>query len=264
MTRPPQKRRIARYTRTSKRHREGRNKYLGMHFFQVLFQLHRDDSIIVQRTMPTLALSAVAHPRVARSSPRRVGVVTRCGPVRNDLTKTKVSRRAALVLAGVVGVVPSISSPSPSYAIDLASYAVSGRDDLDIHVVDTSGWQELDSGVRFEVLQTSEGNIARGITDPVSYYIPNPFVEVKYTAYVASTGKAFASSEQARRPYNFQAGVKDEVQDEPGGIPEMKVGEKRRFTVPAELCFKRRVFGLPAPKDVDILIDVELLALQPY
>ena len=78
------------------------------------------------------------------------------------------------------------------------------------------------------------------------------------------TGKAFASSDAARRPYNFQAGVKDEVQDETGGIPDMKVGEKRRFVVPAELCFKRRVFGLTAPKDADVLIEVELLNLQPY
>ena len=83
-------------------------------------------------------------------------------------------------------------------------------------------------------------------------------------AYAASTGKAFASSEAARRPYNFQAGVKDEVQDEAGGVPEMFVGEKRRFVVPAELCFKRRVFGQTPPKDDDVLIDVELLALQPY
>ena len=41
------------------------------------------------------------------------------------------------------------------------------------------------------------------------------------------------------------------------------MSEKRRFVVPAELCFKRRVFGQTPPKDDDVLIDVELLALQP-
>ena len=46
--------------------------------------------------------------------------------------------------------------------------------------------------------------------------------------------------------------------------PSTGSGEKRRFVVPAELCFKRRVFGQTPPKDDDVLIDVELLALQPY
>ena len=54
------------------------------------------------------------------------------------------------------------------------------------------------------------------------------------------------------------------MQDEPGGVSGMRVGERRRFIVPAELCFKRRVFGHTPPKDDDVLIDVELLALQPY
>ena len=211
----------------------------------------------------SLSPAAVAtRPGLVRASPRRVRTVTRAGPAGHDQMTGTVSRRTAFVLAGVAGLVPQIN-PSPACAIDLATYAVSGRD-LDIDPVDTSNWQELDSGVRFVVDKASEGNVERGITDVVSYYVPNPFVEVRYTAYVANTGKAFASSDAARRPYNFQAGVKDEVQDETGGIPDMKVGEKRRFVVPAELCFKRRVFGLTAPKDADVLIEVELLNLQPY
>ena len=52
--------------------------------------------------------------------------------------------------------------------------------------------------------------------------------QVRYTAYTASDGRAFASTSAARRPYNYQAGVKDEVQDEPtGGVMGMRVGEKR-------------------------------------
>ena len=48
----------------------------------------------------------------------------------------------------------------------------------------------------------------RGITDTVDHYVPGPFVEVRYTAFTASDGKAFASTSAARRPYNYQAGVK--------------------------------------------------------
>ena len=206
-----------------------------------------------------LVSPAVARP--ARARPRRAGPVARAGPTGGTDAAPTVSRRGSFaLLAGVAG----LSSAPPARAVDLSAYAVSGRDDLDIAPVDTSDWTQLESGVRFVVERASVGNVERGITDPVRYYIPNPFVEVRYTAYAASTGKAFASSEAARRPYNFQAGVKDEVQDEAGGVPEMFVGEKRRFVVPAELCFKRRVFGQNPPVDDDVLIDVELLALQPY
>ena len=206
-----------------------------------------------------LASPAVARP--VHAPPRRAGTAARAGPTDRTDAAPEVSRRSSFaLLAGVAG----LASAHPARAVDLSAYAVSARDDLDIAPVDTSDWAQLESGVRFVVERASAGNVERGITDPVSYYVPNPFVEVRYTAYAASTGKAFASSEAARRPYNFQAGVKDEVQDEAGGVPEMFVGEKRRFVVPAELCFKRRVFGQTAPKDDDVLIDVELLALQPY
>lgn len=206
-----------------------------------------------------LVSPAVARP--ARARPRRAGPVASAGPTGGTDAAPTVSRRGSFaLLAGVAG----LASAHPARAVDLSAYAVSARDDLDIAPVDTSEWAQLESGVRFVVERASVGNVERGITDPVRYYIPNPFVEVRYTAYAASTGKAFASSEAARRPYNFQAGVKDEVQDEAGGVPEMFVGEKRRFVVPAELCFKRRVFGQNPPKDDDVLIDVELLALQPY
>jgi len=47
--------------------------------------------------------------------------------------------------------------------------------------------------------------VARGITDTVDHYVPGPFVEVRYTAYTASDGRAFASTAAARRPYNYQA-----------------------------------------------------------
>lgn len=206
-----------------------------------------------------LASPAVARPTQVPS--RRAGTVVRAGPTgRTDAAPTVSRRSSFALLAGVAG----LASADPARAVDLSAYAVAGRDDLNIAPVDTSDWTPLESGVRFVVERASVGNVERGITDPVSYYVPNPFVEVRYTAYAASTGKAFASSEAARRPYNFQAGVKDEVQDEAGGVPEMFVGEKRRFVVPAELCFKRRVFGQTPPKDEDVLIDVELLALQPY
>lgn len=165
----------------------------------------------------------------------------------------------------------AVLSPPPARAVDLSAYLVTDRD-LDIPGVDlaaladpSSGWTTLDSGVSYIVDRPGEGNVERGILDTVDHYIPQPFVTVKYTAYTATDGRAFASTLAARRPYDYQAGVKDEVQDEVGGVMGMRVGETRRFVVPAELCFRRKCFGQYLPKGEDaVLIDVTLLNLQPY
>ena len=144
---------------------------------------------------------------------------------------------------------PARSSPPPARAVDLSAYLVTDRD-LDIPGVDlaaladpSSGWTTLDSGVSYIVDRPGEGNVERGILDTVDHYIPQPFVTVKYTAYTATDGRAFASTLAARRPYDYQAGVKDEVQDEAGGVMGMRVGETRRSVVPVELCFRRKCFG---------------------
>ena len=169
--------------------------------------------------------------------------------------------------------------PPPAAAFDISSYLVPSTDrSLDVDPLDVNavvqggeagggtGWTTLESGVSFVVDRAGEGNVERGITDTVDHYVPGPFLEVKYTVYTASDGRAFASTSAARRPYNYQAGVKDEVQDEAlGGVMGMRVGERRRFLVPPELCFKRKVFGQYAPpRDDYLLVDVELLNLQPY
>lgn len=86
----------------------------------------------------------------------------------------------------------------------------------------------------------------------------------QYTAYTPN-GKAFASSYMQRRPWNYQVGIRSEVQDEDGAVMSMVVGERRQFVVPQELLFKQKLFGVPVPSSAEcILVDVELLFLQPY
>ena len=218
----------------------------------------------------------VSHACVARAPVVVVAGASR--PRRDDATARPAApppgRRATLIgiLVGAPALVAgAVLSPAPARAVDLSAYLVTDRD-LDIPGVDlaaladpSSGWTTLDSGVSYIVDRPGEGNVERGILDTVDHYIPQPFVTVKYTAYTATDGRAFASTLAARRPYDYQAGVKDEVQDEAGGVMGMRVGETRRFVVPAELCFRRKCFGQYLPKGEDaVLIDVTLLNLQPY
>ena len=200
---------------------------------------------------------------------------------RAQVGTTSSSRRVMLrrALAGSFFFSGAVAPPPPpAAAFDISSYLVPSTDrSLDVDPLDVNavvqggeagggGWTTLESGVSFVVDRAGEGNVERGITDTVDHYVPGPFLEVKYTVYTASDGRAFASTSAARRPYNYQAGVKDEVQDEAlGGVMGMRVGERRRFLVPPELCFKRKVFGQYAPpRDDYLLVDVELLNLQPY
>jgi hypothetical protein len=138
-----------------------------------------------------------------------------------------------------------------------------------------------------QVTLKGEGDREKGIFDKVDHFQPFPFVTVQvrchpldhtqppslnlnwwcglqYTAYTPD-GKAFASSFIQRRAYSYQVGVRQEVQDEDGAVMSMVVGERRRFVVPQELLFKQKVFGTAVPPSAEcILVDVELLFLQPY
>ncbi len=59
--------------------------------------------------------------------------------------------------------------------------------------------------------------------------------------------------------------MRQELQDEDGAVMSMRVGERRRFAVPADLAFKRKAFGTPVPQKQELLLfDVELLDITPY
>lgn len=126
-----------------------------------------------------------------------------------------------------------------------------------------AGWSELGSGLLCRVVRPGEGDKVKGIFDRVDHFQPFPFVTVRYNAYEPS-GRAFASSVVARRDYSYQAGVRQELQDEEGAVMSMVVGERRQFVVPLELAYKRKLFGQLVPQRDALLVDVELLALQPY
>jgi len=127
-----------------------------------------------------------------------------------------------------------------------------------------AGWTESGSGVLFKILKPGEGDTKKGIFDTVDHFQPFPFVTVNFSAYTPD-GKGFASTYASRRAYGYQAGVRQELQDEDGAVMNMKVGERRQFVVPAELSFKRKAFGQPVPQKRDaLLFDVELLVIQPY
>ena len=130
------------------------------------------------------------------------------------------------------------------------------------------GWLEAPGGARYRVLRAGEGDAAAGVLDPVSSYQPFPFVEVTFAAYTPD-GRCFAGTRQDRRATRaYQVGIRQQLEDEPGAVIDMVVGERRQFAVPFDVVMENisggKLFGEPAPEADALLVDVTLVALRPY
>jgi FKBP-type peptidyl-prolyl cis-trans isomerase len=84
-------------------------------------------------------------------------------------------------------------------------------------------------------------------------------VQVHYTGYLPD-GKTFDSTRQ-RKPLQFQLGQGTVLKGWDLGIEGMKVGGKRKLTVPAALAFGNREVGQIKP-NTTLVFDVELVAVK--
>ena len=73
-------------------------------------------------------------------------------------------------------------------------------------------------------------------------------------------GRVFESSYTSGRPFTFRLGAGQVIRGWDQGIPGMKVGGKRRLTIPASLAYGAQGSG-PIPPNTPIRFEVELLSL---
>jgi FKBP-type peptidyl-prolyl cis-trans isomerase FkpA len=86
-------------------------------------------------------------------------------------------------------------------------------------------------------------------------------VEVHYTGRLTD-GKKFDSSLDRGRAFTFKLGAGQVIQGWDRGIAGMRVGGKRKLTVPAELGYGARGFSNLIPPHSTLVFDVELLAVR--
>jgi len=85
-------------------------------------------------------------------------------------------------------------------------------------------------------------------------------VEVHYTGWLTD-GKKFDSS-AGRGPFSFDLGAGQVIAGWDRGVAGMKVGGKRKLTVPPELGYGSRGFPGVIPPQATLVFEVELLGVR--
>ncbi len=104
--------------------------------------------------------------------------------------------------------------------------------------------------LQIEELQMGSGAVA----------VAGKTVSVHYTGWLTS-GEKFDSSVDRGKPFGFKLGAGQVIKGWDQGVAGMKVGGKRRLTIPPHLAYGERGFPGAIPPSATLVFEVELLGV---
>ncbi|NML63368.1 FKBP-type peptidyl-prolyl cis-trans isomerase [Massilia sp. RP-1-19] len=112
-----------------------------------------------------------------------------------------------------------------------------------------------ESGLQYEDSTVGDGAEAKA----------GQHVTVHYTGWLrnddGTQGAKFDSSKDRNDPFQFNLGAGQVIRGWDEGVQGMKVGGKRRLTIPAALGYGARGAGGAIPPNATLIFDVELLGV---
>ncbi len=90
---------------------------------------------------------------------------------------------------------------------------------------------------------------------------PGDTVIVHYTGWLTN-GKKFDSSVDAHKPFNFVLGQGRVIKGWDEGVATMRVGGKRKLTIPPDLAYGSKGYPGVIPPDSTLIFEVQLLAIK--
>jgi len=110
---------------------------------------------------------------------------------------------------------------------------------------------ETSSGLKYVDLVTGEGRQPK----------KGKTVVVHYTGWLEN-GQKFDSSLDRGQPFSFRIGMGQVIRGWDEGVMSMRVGGKRRLTIPPKLGYGARGAGGVIPPNATLIFEVELLKVR--
>ncbi|MEE8389125.1 MAG: FKBP-type peptidyl-prolyl cis-trans isomerase [Acidiferrobacterales bacterium] len=109
-----------------------------------------------------------------------------------------------------------------------------------------------DSGLKYEDMTIGDGEEATG---------PGQTVTVHYTGWLED-GTKFDSSVDRGDPFQFPLGMGMVIKGWDEGVAGMKIGGKRKLTIPPQLGYGTAGAGGAIPPNATLIFEVELLKIS--
>ena len=91
--------------------------------------------------------------------------------------------------------------------------------------------------------------------------VKHSIVTVNYTGWLEDGSKFDSSLNPGREPFRFTVGAGQVIQGWDQGIPGMKIGGKRKLTIPPSMGYGNRAMGA-IPANSVLIFEVDLLVVE--